>query len=99
MKAKVTQFMRPNGRQVQRELEIDDKCEPNYNRLTELGARLTCEQLMTGQVSQTIKTEECDFDIIVTKGGDLEENKKALEDMILRLDATKLEEVIEQQLA
>ena len=86
MKIQVTQFMRPNGRQVQQQLDVNDSCEEKYKELTECGARLTGEQLMNGQVSQCIETEYGDFDIVITKGSDFAQNKKALEDMILRFD-------------
>lgn len=92
MKVQVTQFMRPNGRQVLHELEIDDNCKEKYEEIVECGARLTGEQLRTGEVSQTIETVDGDFEIILTKGSDLAENKKALEKIILRFDKVAFEE-------
>lgn len=92
MLVKVTQYMRPNGRQVEQELEIDDKCRDKYEKILDSGARLTAEQLMTGRVSQTIETDDGDFDIILTKGHDFEENRIALETMILRFDETNFDE-------
>ncbi len=82
----VTQFMRPDGQQVQHALEIDSGCTDKYKEITEYGLRLTCEQLMSGKVSQTIESPDFDFDITLTNGDNLEENKKALERMILRFD-------------
>jgi hypothetical protein len=82
----VTQYMRPDGRQVPHQLEIDDKCEPKYKELTKWGLRLTCEQLMNGTVSQTIEGSDFDVDIILTGGSDMEKNKEALQDLILRFD-------------
>ncbi len=86
MIAEVTQYMRPNGRQVNHDLEIDDKCQEKYQEIVDCGARLAAEQLMTLEVSQTIETEDFDFDIILTPGGNLNDNKIALEKMILRFD-------------
>jgi hypothetical protein len=85
----VVQFMRPNGRQVPHQLDVDDNCEAKYKELTGLGLRLTCEQLMNGTVSQTIECPDFDFDIILTNGADLTENKEALEKLILRFDAVE----------
>ncbi len=82
----VIQFMRPDGQQVPHQLEIDDTCEPKYKELIACGLRLTCEQLMSGKVSQTIESPDFDFDISLTNGDDLNENKKALERLILRFD-------------
>ncbi len=89
----VIQFMRPNGRQVPHQLKIDDSCEAKYKELTELGLRLTCEQLMSRKVSQTIESPDFDFDIILTNGSDLAENKKALQDLILRFDVDEFHRI------
>ncbi len=86
MKVEVTQYMRPNGRRVSRVLDIDDACREKFQQIIDNDARLTYEQLMTSQASQAIETNDGDFDITLTKGTDLDENKKALEDMILRFD-------------
>ncbi len=86
MIVEVTQFMRPNGRQVQHELEISDECKGKYQEIRDLGLRLTGEQLRTGEVSQTIEAEDFDFDICITPGSDLQENKEKLQEMILRFD-------------
>lgn len=91
MIVQVTQFMRPNGRQVQRELEVSDNCKEKYQEIIECGARLTGEQLMSGAVSQTIETSDGDFNLVLTKGTDLAENKKALEIMILDFDKIAFE--------
>jgi len=85
----VVQFMRPNGRQVPHQLEVDDSCEAKYKELTKWGLRLTCEQLMNGKVSQTIESPDFDLDIILTNGADLQENKEALEKLILRFDVAE----------
>lgn len=75
MIVEVTQFMRPNGRQVQHNLEIDDNCKESYDQLTKCGARLTGEQLMSGFVSQCIETKDGDFAMTLTNGRDLSKNK------------------------
>ena len=92
MIAEVTQFMRPNGRQVHHELEIDDNCKEKYQEIIECGARLTGEQLTNGAASQTIETVNGDFNIVITKGSDLAANKRALEVMILDFDKKAFEE-------
>jgi len=92
MIVQVTQFMRPNGRQVQHELKVDDKCKEKYQEIVGCDARLTGEQLMSGVVSQTIETVNGDFDLVLTNGSDLAENKRALEKMVLDFDKDKFEE-------
>lgn len=96
MKVEVTQFMRPNGRQVPHQLEVSDKCQEKYDEIVGQGLRLTCEQMMTGQASQTIEAEDFDFDIVITKGSDFDENKAELEKMILRFDKFKYQEQLKQ---
>ncbi len=86
MIVEVTQFMRPDGRQVKHELEVSDECKEKYEELLSCNTRLTAEQLMSGAVSQTIECTDGDLDFALTKGPDLEENKKELEKMILRFD-------------
>ncbi len=87
MKVKVIQFMRPNGRQVEQSIEINDKCKENYDKIIKLGGRLTAEQLMTGVVSQTIENEFEDFDITLSEGSNFKENVIKMEEMIMRFDA------------
>ena len=86
MKVKVMQFQLPDGRQKELEIEIDDKCEAKYQDILSSGSRLTVEALTTGEVSQTIECSEFDYDITLTPGSDFEQNKTALEEMILRFD-------------
>ncbi len=86
MKVKVTQYFRPDGRQRTLELDVGDECKEKYEQITKSGCRLTCEQLMSGAVSQAIEHEHGDYDLILTKGADLTKNKEALVTMILRFD-------------
>ena len=88
----VTQFMRPCGKRVCHKLEISDDCKDKYKEIIKCGAMLTGEQLMSGAVSQTIETTDGDFDIVITNGSSLIENKRALEKMILRFDKRAFEE-------
>ncbi len=82
----VIQFMRPHGRQVPLEVEVSDSCKEKYDLLTGYNLRLTCEQLMNGTVSQAVEGPDFDFDIELTGGSDLTENKAALEKLIMRFD-------------
>lgn len=97
MKVSVTQYMRPNGRQVTHELEISDECKTQYAAIGECTARLTGEQLMSGVVSQVIECEDFDFDIILTPGLDLEENIRALETLILRFEKERCQSMQENE--
>ena len=82
----VTQYMRPDGRQVQHKLTVSNECKEKYDELVSCGARLTGEQLMSRTVSQCIEMPDFDYDMELTDGDDLKENIKALEKMILRFD-------------
>ena len=96
MIVEVTQYYRPNGRQVVHELEVSETCEGQYQSILECNARLTAEQLMTGTVSQAIECEDFDYDIILTKGSDFAENARAMEELILRFntdDCVKRQEI------
>ncbi len=92
----VTQYYRPDGRQVTHQLEVSDNCQTKYDELTKLG-RLTAEQLMNGSVSQTIECDDFDYDIIITGGADMEKNKEACEKLILRFDKDKCLEMANAQ--
>ena len=98
MIAEVIEFVLPNGSQVPHTIELNDKCQSSYDAILACGARLTCEALMTGVVSQTVECSEFDFDIILTNGHDLDENKQALEKMIMRFDKDEcLKKITEQR--
>ena len=84
MKVKIMQFIPPNGRQLQLQIQIDDKCADKYADILACSARLTIELLMTDEISQTIECSDFDFDITITKP--LEPNKAALEEMIMRFN-------------
>jgi len=60
------------------------------------GCRLTAEALRTGEVSQAVESPDFDFDIILTKGSDLNENREKLEEMIMRFDKIAFETMKEQ---
>ncbi len=89
MTVTVTQFMRPDGRQVKRELEISDEYKEKYEEILSCDARLTAERLIDGTVSQTIECGNFDFAFAITTGKDFNENKQALEKMILQFDRIK----------
>lgn len=92
MIAKVTQYYRPDGRQVDHEITLKDDCKEKYDQIMTVG-RLTCEQLMTGMVSQAVECEDFDFDIILSDGKSLLKNKESLEKLILRFDLAKCKEM------
>ena len=90
MIVKVTQYMRPKGRPVVLNLKVPYRCQEKYKEICELGLKLTCEQLTNGEVSQAIMSEDgFDYDIKLTKGAELEENRQQMIDMILAFDQEK----------
>jgi len=82
----ITQYMRPNGTGVVHCLEVDDALKAKYESILSCGCELTCEQLMTEQVSQTISNDYGDFAIEVTAAGDLDAAFTALIKMIKAFD-------------
>jgi hypothetical protein len=96
MKIEVIEFIRPYGQQEHREVDIDDKCQPNYSKLTKLGFRLTAERI-NNLVS--ICVEHPDY-------GDLQCNMypndltivRSIEKEILKFDEKSANEYIEQSI-
>jgi hypothetical protein len=57
-----TQYLRPNGRQVQVFFQCQDPAVADKaQRILAAGYRLECEELLTGEVSLTIGNEEEDL--------------------------------------
>ncbi len=82
--AHFTQFMLPDGRQKQVEMDVADDLAANLAAIDAAGARLECEILTTGQVSLTIfdPESETDYDIeLVTNGPEV---PKAVDRLIRR---------------
>jgi len=69
--ADIIQFMRPDGRQVERTVELPKQFEPNYLNMINSGCRFESEVLSTGEVSLTLANtaEEEDVDIEVVENG------------------------------
>jgi len=84
MEVEITQFMRPNGKQVSGKIEISDDCQEQYDAIIAAGGRLTCEQLMSGVVSQTIEFTDGDVDMILTNPSKESKYREDLEKMIRR---------------
>lgn len=68
--AKLTQYLRPDGRQVEVETELPMAVLGAYKHMTNYGCRLECEVLTTGEVSVTVTHPDVgDIDISVTENG------------------------------
>ena len=63
MKCKAIQYMRPNGQRVEREFDLPDKYQEQYDSMLAAGCNFAGEELMTGVVSITIENDVCDVDI------------------------------------
>lgn len=83
MLVNITQFMRPDGRQVPNSCEISDALELQYKAILANECKLTAEVLMTGHVSQAIEYEDGDFDIEICSN-EPDAPKAALEKLIGR---------------
>jgi hypothetical protein len=69
MTVEVTQYMRPDGRQVRMETDISDAfCAP-YQAIKMRGWRIAAEYLTTGEISITVEDEEQDLACEVVTNG------------------------------
>lgn len=92
---KITQYLRPNGRKKQMELEIPDKYKDQYHLILSCDCEITCEQLMSKKAIQYISHDRGDFDIRMTNS--FGPAYKALLDMISNFDKDKFDEWLGQQ--
>ena len=82
----LTQFMRPDGRQVPVTIEVAQDVADKARTIIARGFRFECECLSTGQVSMTITDpEKGDLDIRVRENGP--GIREAVEDMVRRFHA------------
>jgi hypothetical protein len=95
----VTQYLRPNGRKVVHEFEIDEKYKDQYNNLTAYGCHLTCEQLQTGHGVHYISHRLGDFQSVISAPGNFKEAEEKLLSLIEAFDHRLFEEWVEQQRA
>lgn len=96
MIAQVTQYLRPDGRQRELELEIPDEYQQQYNLIHSYGCRLTCEQMMNGEAAQYISHKDGDFDIKLTPAYDRKAADKALLQMIKSFDKNEFDKWVIQ---
>lgn len=68
--ARVTQFLRPDGRQKKFTVEMPDELHEPYVDMVNSGCRLEAEVISTGEVSVTVTSDEADVDIRVTRNDD-----------------------------
>lgn len=91
MIAKFTQYLRPNGRQVETECKVADDLAEQLNLIQTAGAKLTAEVLMTGIVSFTISDfDSDDFDMELAPNGP--EVPLAIDRLIRRFDLASYEQ-------
>jgi len=69
MEVKVTQFIRPNGRQEEITAEVDDALQPKVEAIIKAGLRFTAEVLPGGKVSLCIENSEEDLAIEIADNG------------------------------
>jgi hypothetical protein len=78
MEIKTLQFVRPNGRRVERILTIPDEYEAQYKLLQYWDCYLSCEQLMNGTAVHYISHKLGDFDTKMSKPYDEKDAMKVL---------------------
>lgn len=59
-----TQFMRPNGRQVQHQIHISDDNAEKWKTVSDLGLRITMEVVMPGVVNICLEDPEVEDDFL-----------------------------------
>ena len=64
-----TQYLRPDGRQIQISIERSEAISRKAEALIEGGHSFECEELMTGHVSLTVVYDGDDIDIEVVPNG------------------------------
>lgn len=67
MIVQITQFIRPNGKQMTHTAIVHDELKANYEAMQACGCRLAAEVLRTGEVSCTIEHTDGDVAIKVVK--------------------------------
>jgi hypothetical protein len=97
MIVKMTQFLRPNGRQVAVTCEgVDNNLQKNYDEIVARKMRVTCEELRTGKVSLALEHEQGDFDMELCDNAP-DVPKQALERLLGRFTAANFEKWLEEQ--
>lgn len=86
----LVQYKLPDGRQVPTQCDVRDDLDLHYKAIRERGLKLTCEVLMTGDISLAISDDEQDWDGEIAQNGPGDKNPKAcLEKLIARFDGAK----------
>lgn len=93
MQIRVTQYLRPDGRQKVLRMEIPDSYQEQYDLIRSCGCELTCEQLRNGTAVHYISSivEENDFAIEITPVGDTAAAEAKLLEMIATFDKERFE--------
>ena len=66
MSISFTQYLRPNGRKVSVQTDLDPETEAKAHKLIAAGYAFEIEELRTGQVSATIVHPDKDYDCAIT---------------------------------
>jgi hypothetical protein len=65
MTVKVTQYMRPDGRTVVMETDINDAFDAPYRVICMRGWNLAAEHLTTGEISITVEDRAAEEDVVI----------------------------------
>lgn len=87
MQVIITQFFRPDGRQVPQSIELADDLAPKLKEIQDAGCRLTAEVLTTGMCSFAVEHPDGDFDLELCENGPQVPTK--ITELIRRFDAVK----------
>lgn len=95
MIVELTQFMRPDGRQVASSCDVSEELKEQYQQLRSLGCRLTCEVLQTSDISLAIEHEEGDYAIELCENAP-DKPKAALEKLLRRFKPEEFREWLKE---
>lgn len=97
MMIQVTQFMRPDGRQVPQTTNISNECQSRYEAILESKCRLTAEVLTDGKISLCIESKWGDYDMKLVSNGP--EIITTIEAMLQNFTIEKYEKWVNEQMA
>jgi hypothetical protein len=97
MNVPLTQFLRPNGRQVTVTCkDVNDNLQKNYDEIKANGLRLACEELSTGVVSIALEHDLGDYDMELCQNKP-DAPKQALEKLIERFNLADFKHWLNEQ--
>lgn len=90
---KAVQFLRPNGRQIDGEVEVDDALASQVDLAEKFGLRVELEVLTTGEIHATLSNNLGDYVDSIFKN--TPSNKDKISDMFRKITKENLDMITE----